>query len=172
VNEGQGGDITKAPSAPRAWVHWWVSAACAVMVFGSGGALTQIGPWYRNLVKPWFQPPDWLFGPAWTLIFALCVVAGVGAWRAAPDARRRTQLIGLFALNGLLNVLWSLLFFYLRRPDWALMEIGFLWLSILLLIWLPGRYHPRVRLLLLPYLAWVSFASVLNAAVVGLNGPF
>ncbi|MEY2617092.1 MAG: hypothetical protein RL522_94 [Pseudomonadota bacterium] len=160
------------PAAPRRWLHWVVGAACAVVVSGSGGALTHIGPWYRNLVKPWFQPPDWLFGPAWTLIFALCVVAGVGAWRAAPDARQRMQLILLFALNGVFNVLWSLLFFHLRRPDWALMEIGFLWLSILLLIWLPGRYHPRIRLLLLPYLAWVSFASVLNAAVVGLNGPF
>lgn len=157
-------------SAPR--LHWIVGAACAVVVSGLGGALTHIGPWYRSLVKPAFQPPDWLFGPAWTLIFALCVVAGVGAWRAAPHARQRTQLLVLFALNGALNVLWSLLFFHLQRPDWALAEIGFLWLSILWLMAAPGRYYPRIRLLLLPYLAWVSFASVLNAAVMRLNGPF
>jgi tryptophan-rich sensory protein len=100
------------------------------------------------------------------------VVAGVGAWRAAPDARQRTQLLALFALNGALNVLWSLLFFHLQRPDWALAQIGFLWLSILWLMAVPGRYYPRIRLLLLPYLAWVSFASVLNAAVMRLNGPF
>ncbi len=161
---------TEAPARP--WVRWVVGAAWAVVVSGTGGALTHIGPWYRNLVKPGFQPPDWLFGPAWTLIFALCVVAGVGAWRAAPDARLRTQLLVLFALNGALNVLWSLLFFHLQRPDWALVQIGFLWLSILLLIVMPGRYYPRIRLLLLPYLAWVSFASALNAAVVALNGPF
>ena len=154
------------------WTAAAIAAGWTIILGGAGGALTEIGQWYRDLRKPPWQPPDWLFGPAWTLIFALCVVAGVGAWRAAPDARRRMQLLVLFALNGALNVLWSLLFFHLQRPDWALAQIGFLWLSILLLIWLPGRYHPRIRLLLLPYLAWVSFASVLNAAVVALNGPF
>ena len=172
MSDPRGVDLrADGPSRPSR-LHWVVGAACAVAVSGIGGALTHIGPWYRNLIKPAFQPPDWLFGPAWTLIFTLCVVAGVGAWRAAPDGARRTRLLALFALNGALNVLWSLLFFHLQRPDWALAEIGFLWLSILLLIWVPGRYHPRLRLLLLPYLAWVSFASVLNAAVVGLNGPF
>jgi tryptophan-rich sensory protein len=81
-------------------------------------------------------------------------------------------LIGAFALNGLLNVLWSLLFFRLRRPDWALFEVGLLWLSIVLLIALAGRHARRAGWLLLPYLVWVSFAAALNIAIVRLNGPF
>ncbi|HEY4986895.1 MAG TPA: TspO/MBR family protein, partial [Bradyrhizobium sp.] len=80
--------------------------------------------------------------------------------------------IGLFALNGFLNVLWSSLFFALRRPDWALIEVVFLWLSILLPIGVFWRLARPASLYLLPYLAWVSFAALLNLAVVGLNAPF
>lgn len=155
-----------------AWRPLAVGAAAATLVAGVGGALTHIGPWYRALAKPWFQPPDWVFGPAWTLIFALCAVAGAEAWRRAPDGVARTRVVVLFALNAILNVTWSLLFFHLRRPDWALAEIGFLWASIALLVVVLGRHAPRVRWLLAPYLAWVTFAAVLNAAVVRLNGPF
>lgn len=147
-------------------------AAAALAVAGLGGAMTDIGPWYQALAKPSFQPPDWAFGPAWTVIFALCVLAGVDAWQRAPDARARANVITLFSLNAVLNVVWSLLFFRLRRPDWALAEIGLLWGSIVLLAAVLGRHAPRVRWLLAPYLAWVSFAAVLNWATVRLNGPF
>ena len=81
-------------------------------------------------------------------------------------------MLVLFGFNAFTNVLWSLLFFRLRRPDWALAEVSFLWLSILLLIVYLGRFSPRSGWLLAPYLAWVSFAAVLNLAVVRLNGPF
>ncbi len=147
-------------------------AVCALLVAALGGAMTDIGPWYQALVKPSFQPPDWAFGPAWTIIFALCALAGAEAWMRAPDLRARAWVIGLFAVNALCNVGWSLLFFRLRRPDWALAEVGLLWLSIVALILVCGRHAPRVRLLLLPYLAWVSFASLVNAEVVRLNAPF
>lgn len=156
----------------RSWRPLAVGAAVAVVVSAIGGGLTDVGPWYRALAKPWFQPPDWLFPPAWTLIFSLCAVAGADAWRLAVDRAARTRVLALFGLNAVLNVLWSLLFFHLRRPDWALAEIGLLWLSIGWLIVSLGRYAPRVRWLLAPYLAWVSFAAVLNAATVRLNGPF
>lgn len=149
-----------------------VAAGLAVLVASLGGALTDIGPWYQALVKPAFQPPDWAFGPAWTLIFALCAIAGADAWRRAPDAAARTRVLGLFALNAALNVGWSLLFFRLRRPDLALYEVSLLWLSILALILVLGRFAPRVRWLLAPYLAWVTFATAVNAGVVRLNGPF
>ncbi|RZJ23596.1 MAG: tryptophan-rich sensory protein, partial [Haliea sp.] len=75
-------------------------------------------------------------------------------------------------LNGFLNVLWSLLYFRLRRPDWALAEVVLLWLSILLLMAVQWRYSRRASLLLLPYLAWVAFAGLLNWATVRMNGPF
>jgi benzodiazapine receptor len=81
------------------------------------------------------------------------------------------QILGAFALNAFLNTFWSLLFFRLERPDWALYEVPFLWLSILLLIVLLGRVSNKAAWLLVPYLVWVSFASVLNWEIVKLNAP-
>lgn len=155
--------------------HWKpvaVAAAAALAVALLGGLMTDIGPWYRNLQKPWYQPPDWAFGPAWTVIYALAALSAVIAWRAASLSSQRETLLMLFALNAFLNVLWSLLFFKLRRPDWALIEVGFLWASVLLLIVVLGRYSRTAALLLVPYLLWVSFASTLNWATVQLNAPF
>jgi benzodiazapine receptor len=150
----------------------WYAALAALAVAVLGGLATEIGPWYRGLAKPAWNPPDWLFGPAWTLIYALTALAGVEAWQAARDAGQRRVLAALFIINGSLNVLWSLLFFRLRRPDWALVEVVALWLSILALILYCGRLRRRTIALLLPYLLWVSFAAVLNASVVRLNTPF
>ena len=133
--------------------------------------MTDLGPWYQALNKPVWEPPDWLFGPAWTLIFSLTALAGVVAWRAAPDRSSGEWLIVLFAVNGILNILWSALFFRLRRPDWALVEVAFLWLSIVVLIIVTARYGRTASWLLVPYLAWVSFAAVLTLAVVELNSP-
>jgi tryptophan-rich sensory protein len=149
-----------------------VAAAAAFAVSGLGALMTDIGPWYRGLAKPAWQPPDWLFGPAWTIIFAFAAASGAVAWRQAPDKAAREWLLALFALNGFLNVLWSLLFFRLRRPDWALAEVGLLWLSILLLMLVLWRYSRKASLLLAPYLAWVAFAGWLNWATVRMNGPF
>jgi tryptophan-rich sensory protein len=151
-------------------VAWAAGAALVVAVIGGG--VTDTGPWYQALEKPWFQPPDWLFAPAWTLIYALTAIAGVRSWRAAPPGRQRDWLLVAFAANGFLNVLWSLLFFGLRRPDWALAGVVLLFLSVASLVWLAGRHAPVARLLLAPYLAWVGFAAVLNLAVVRLNPPF
>lgn len=155
----------------RRWKPVIAAALAAFAVAGLGALSTDIGPWYRNLRQPAWKPPDALFGPAWTVIYALAAAAGVRAWNAAPRQSDREWLIALFALNGSLNLLWSLLFFRLQRPDWALVEVGFLWASIVLLMAVLGRYSPPARLLLAPYLAWVSFAATLNYAVVQLNGP-
>jgi translocator protein len=149
-----------------------VAAGAACLVALLGGLMTELGPWYRSLAQPAWKPPDWLFGPAWTLIYALAAAAGVVAWRAAPDRQRRDTMLVLFSLNAFLNILWSLLYFRLHRPDWALAEVVFLWLSILALI-VALRGHARsTTWLLLPYLLWVGFAALLNLATVRLNGPF
>ncbi len=160
--------------APRRgfWKPVLIAAAVAIFIGVLGGTLTDTGPWYQNLRKPSWQPPDWLFGPAWTLIFALATVSAVSAWRNAASRVERDAVIALFALNGTLNVLWSTLFFALRRPDWALIEVGFLWASILLPMIVFWRFARPASLYLLPYLLWVSFASYLNLAVVRLNAPF
>lgn len=148
------------------------AAAAAIAVAGLGGLVTDIGPWYQSLLQPPWKPPDWLFGPAWTLIFGLSAAAGVIAWREAPGRASRQLMLALFAFNAFLNVLWSLLFFRLRRPDWALMEVGLLWLSVLLLMVVLGRFSRRASYLLTPYLVWIGFAGALNWATVRLNAPF
>ena len=140
----------------------------AVADGGIGGAATEIGPWDFSLIKPTWQPPDWAFGPIWTLIYITTGIAGVRAWRLSDTRQRRMFLIALL-INCALNVLWSLLFFKMQRPDLALIEVVALWLSIVPLILLPLRYSPRSSLLMLPYLAWVSVAAYLNLTIVRLN---
>jgi translocator protein len=149
----------------------WVAAVATLLVAAAGGTLTQIGPWYFGLAKPSWQPPDWLFGPAWTTIFTLTAIAGVLAWRGAQGGGR-VLVVGAFALNAALNVGWSALFFYLRRPDWALVEVVPLWLSVALLMVVTRRYSAVAPWFLLPYLLWVGFAAYLNLTIVRLNAPF
>ncbi len=149
-----------------------VATVLTLVLAGAGGALTEVGPWYRNLRKPRLQPPDWLFGPAWTVILTAAAVAGVLAWRGAPDAAGRTQVALLFAVNWVLHLLWSPLFFKLKRPDWALAENALLWLSVLALFIGLRPYSHLASWLFAPYLLWVSFAFWLNWAIVRLNAPF
>ena len=149
-----------------------VAAICAAAVGTLGGLMTDVGPWYRGLHKPWFQPPDWLFAPAWTVIFACAAVAGALAWKSHPPLRRWAVIAGIFAANGVFNVLWSALFFRLHRPDWALAEVAALWLSIAALIVALRPVTRAGSWLMVPYLVWVSFAAVLNYAVVQQNMPF
>jgi tryptophan-rich sensory protein len=147
-----------------------VAALCALGVAVLGRLSTELGPWYAALKRPPWQPADIWFGPAWTLIYALCTLSGATAWRAQPDPAGRRTLLAAWSANAFLNVLWSLLFFRLQRPDWALMEVGLLWASVVVLIVLSWRVSRLAAMLLLPYLAWVSFAAMLNRAVVQLNG--
>lgn len=149
-----------------------LAALAAALVAALGVTLTDLGPWYRGLEQPFWAPPDMLYGAAWTLIFAGAALAGVSAWRQAPRRRDAEAIIGLFALNGFLNILWSLLFFRLQRPDWALTEVVLLWLSVAALILVCARHSRTAGLLLVPYLIWVSFAALLNWEIVRLNGPF
>ena len=148
------------------------SALAAVFVAGLGALSTDLGPWYLSQRQPPWKPPDWLFGPGWTLIFGLLALAAAFAWERAPNRKTRDYLLILFSLNAVLNVLWSLLFFRLHRPDWALFEVFFFWASILVLILFTFRIRRLAAALLVPYLAWVTFAGALNYANVQLNGPY
>jgi tryptophan-rich sensory protein len=149
-----------------------VAFICAACVAGLGALMTQLGPWYQSLHRPSFQPPDWLFGPAWTLIFSLAAIAGALAWQSHPPLKLWARITSLFAVNGVLNIAWSALYFRLHRPDWALAETLPLWLSVLALILVLRHCTRTGSLLMVPYLFWVSFAAVLNLAVVRLNYPF
>jgi tryptophan-rich sensory protein len=154
------------------WTLVTIATVIVALVAGLGGLATEIGDWYEGLRFPPWRPPNWIFGPAWTLIFLLTATSGVLAWEQAPDDGARTGLLVLFLVNAVLNVAWSPLFFKLRRPDWALVELVFLWLSIVSLIIAVGAISPFAAGLLTPYLAWVSFAGVLNRKMVELNRPF
>lgn len=160
-------------TASRAWVFPVIVAGfLATMVALVGMTMTDIGPWYDSLRQPPWAPARVAYGVAWTVIYALTAVAGVTAWLATPHRREREWLLGLFALNGFLNVLWSTLFFQLHRPDWAQIEVMALWLSVAALIVVIWRRSMIGALLLVPYLLWVTFAGYLNMAIVRLNGPF
>jgi tryptophan-rich sensory protein len=159
-------------SSDTRWRPIGAAALCATAVGALGALTTELGTWYYQLRKPAWQPPDWLFGPAWTLIFALAALAGVLYWREEFKREARLQILAAFALNAFLNTLWSLLFFRIKRPDLALDEVGFLWLSIGLLILLLRRRSTLAAWLLVPYLLWVTFASYLNWTIVQLNAPF
>jgi tryptophan-rich sensory protein len=151
----------------------------AVVVWGLvvaivGALLTDsLSTWYKEeLKKPKWQPPDWAFGPAWSVIFVLAAWSFYLGLEDAPTPGSRLLIIALFVLNGLANILWNPLFFRLRRPDWALMETPFLWLSVLAPMLVLRPISGTASLLLLPYLAWVTFAGYLNLTIVRLNRPF
>jgi tryptophan-rich sensory protein len=149
-----------------------VAVLLALALSGAGGLLTEIGPWYRNLKKPSWQPPDWAFGPAWTLILGMAAASGVLAWHNTHDAASHLRIGLLFGANFCCHLIWSPLFFKLKRPDWALFEVVFLWLSILALVIGLAPYSATASWLVVPYLAWVTFAAWLNWTIVKLNGPF
>lgn len=154
---------------------WGSTAAAAgwgLAVAIVGGLLTELSPWYYALRNPSWKPPDWLFGPAWSVILVLASYAAWLGWENAGSSAGRTAVVVLFIANGLLNMVWSWLFFKRRRPDHALVEVAFLWLSIAAIIAVLAPISPTGSLAMAPYLVWVSYASVLNRAIVARNRPF
>jgi tryptophan-rich sensory protein len=148
-----------------------IALALPLAVGGLSGYATSAGvaAWYPSLVKPSFNPPAWVFGPVWTALYLMMGVAAFLVWRRGLGAEGVRAALLLFAVQLALNGAWSLLFFGLRSPAWALVDIVALWLAIGGTAWLFWRVLPAAGLLLLPYWAWVSFAAVLNAAIWSLN---
>ena len=148
------------------------AAAVAVVVAVAGGVLTEIGPWYEGLRKPSWKPPDWAFGPVWTTILVLAAISAALAWEAAESPGARAAVLTVLIVNSILNIAWSGIFFKMKRPDWALIEVALLWLSILALIVVLGAHSATAGLLMVPYLVWVSVAAFLNYRIVQMNRPF
>lgn len=164
----------RALAAPRrgGWRSTATTAAAAGALVMAAGLTTDIGPWYHALNKPGWQPPDWVFGRAYTVIFALAAQAGYRAWQSAPSLRRWGLIVGLFTASVLLNIGWNTCFFTLHRPDWALGEAVPLLLPVLALVVVLRQHSRPASWLMLPYVAWVAFAAVFNLAVVQLHYPF
>ncbi|MFH2063502.1 MAG: TspO/MBR family protein [bacterium] len=136
---------------------------------GSLFTAPSIPTWYAGLVKPALNPPGWIFGPVWTLLYALMGAAAFLVWRRGWSRAETRIALAVFGLQLVLNALWSIVFFGWQQPGWALMEIALLWLSILATILLFRRVSRAAAWLLVPYLLWVSFASYLNYSIWTLN---
>jgi tryptophan-rich sensory protein len=159
----------------RRFGGWSTLLVAFVFSFGTasiGSFLTDLGPWYLALKQPAWKPPDAAFGVIWSTIFFLLTLSGALAYTAAPNWPRKRFVLQLFAINAVVNVAWSALYFGLHRPDWALMEWTLLWTSVVSLLWFLRRESGLAALLILPYLLWVSAAGVLNWTTIALNGPF
>jgi tryptophan-rich sensory protein len=148
-----------------------ISVAVPLAVGGLSGFATARGvaTWYPTLIKPPFNPPAWIFGPVWTVLYIMMGVSAFLVWRQGFATEGVRLALTVFAVQLALNGLWSILFFGMQAPGWALVEIGALWLAIVLTIVLFWRVSPTAGILLLPYWAWVSFATVLNASLWWLN---
>lgn len=150
-------------------------AACIVIcqaagAIGSVFTVTSLDSWYANLVKPSFNPPGWVFGPVWTFLYTLMGIAAWLVWKrgslSSPSVR---AALSLFFLQLVLNALWSVLFFGLKSPLLALVDIVALLAAIAATIVVFRPISPAAAWLMTPYLAWVAFAAILNAAIWRLN---
>lgn len=128
------------------------------------GAIFRPGEWYKQLDKPRWRPPDWIFAPVWSALYVTIALSGWLVWREAGISGALLPL-GVYALQLLLNAAWTPIFFGLHRPGLALVEIVLLWASILATIVLFYPISSAASWLLIPYLAWVSFASGLNFSI-------
>ena len=153
----------------------WPRAAGALVAFVAvtlaagalGGIVTDPG-WYQSLARPSWAPPPWLFGPVWTTLYVLMALAAFWVWYAKGFGGARTALT-LYGLQLVLNAAWTPVFFGLREPAWALIVLVALWIAIAATIVAFARIRKGAAWLLVPYLAWVSFAGALNLQLVRLN---
>jgi benzodiazapine receptor len=148
-----------------------IAVATPLLVGGLSGFATarSVQDWYPGLGKPSFNPPSWVFGPIWTLLYLMMGIAAFLVWQKGWASGAVKNALALFAIQLILNGLWSILFFGLRSPGLALADIILLWLSIGVTMVLFWRLTPVAGLLLLPYEAWVTFAAVLNGSIWILN---
>ncbi|MEM7481566.1 MAG: TspO/MBR family protein [Acidobacteriota bacterium] len=153
--------------------HLLALAGFLVAAFAAGafGAQFTPGPWYEALNRPSWNPPNWIFGPVWTVLYILIATSAWLVWRQGkkqPEAPTATAL-ATWTVQLVLNALWSWIFFGLHQLAGAFAEVCLLWIAIALTIGLFGRVHKLAAWLLVPYLAWVSFAAFLNFTIWRLN---
>ena len=140
----------------------------AVCLVAAGtGAIWAPGEWYERLRKPSWRPPNWVFPPAWALLYAAMALAAWLVWRRAGFG----PPLALWGAQLALNAAWSWVFFGLRRPDLAFAELAALWLAVAATLAAFAPVHAAAAWLMAPYLAWVTFAGALNLAIWRLNGP-
>lgn len=148
-----------------------IAVAIPLIVGGISGFFTVTGveSWYQTVNKPSWNPPNWIFGPVWTTLYLLMGIALFLVWKSdSSDMLKKTAII-LFAVQLLLNFFWSFIFFDQHQIGWALAEIIIMWFFILLTIFAFGNVSKLAAWLLVPYITWVSFATILNYTIWKLN---
>jgi translocator protein len=146
-----------------------VAVCLAAGFIGSIATMPSIPTWYAGLQKPPFNPPNWIFGPVWTTLFVMMGVAAFIVWDKGMKKKKVKVALAIFGCQLALNVIWSILFFGIHSPLFAFFDIIILWLAIL---WTIVQFYGISReasYLLIPYIMWVSFASILNFSIFLLN---
>ncbi|RYZ23764.1 MAG: tryptophan-rich sensory protein [Chitinophagaceae bacterium] len=148
-----------------------LSLAIPQVVAAAAGAITvtATGSWYQQIQRPSWNPPGWVFGPVWTLLYVLMGIALYAVWKS-PDGPAKRRAIILWSVQLFLNFCWSLIFFGMHRIGAAFAEIVLLWIAILLTIFAFARISRPAAWMLVPYIAWVSFAAILTFTIWKLNG--
>ncbi|HAO46039.1 MAG TPA: tryptophan-rich sensory protein [Ferruginibacter sp.] len=148
-----------------------ISILVPLLVGAFAGFFTSSGVngWYATASKPWFNPPNWIFAPVWTALYILMGIALYLVWKSGADIRLKQTAIILFAVQLTLNFFWSFIFFKLQLTGWAFAEIILMWIMIFITILWFGKISSLAAWLLVPYISWVSFASVLNYFLWKLN---
>lgn len=148
-----------------------ISIFTPLFVGGLSGFFTanSIAGWYATLQKPSFNPPNWIFGPVWTILYIMMGIALFVIWKSEAEPVLKKQALILFAIQLAVNFCWSLLFFYCESPGWALLDIIVMWVLILMTIFSFAKISSFAAWMLVPYISWVSFAMLLNFAIWKLN---
>jgi translocator protein len=152
----------------KEWIGLLVSLVTCFAVAGLGSLATtpNIPTWYATLNKPTWTPPNWAFGPVWTVLYGMMAVSVWLVWRKAGW----NMAVTIFAIQLALNLAWSFIFFGFHQPGLAFLEIVMLWLAIAATVLMFFQVSPVAASLLIPYLLWVSYAAALNFAIWRLNG--
>lgn len=162
------GLMPMSPLRDYAALAGFILLNAAISALGGWATAGSVGTWYPTLEKPSFNPPNWIFAPVWTALYLMIAIAGWRAWRRAEGPRLRLALTA-YAVQLALNLSWSFVFFGAQRIGAALAVIAVLLAAILANAWLFWRIERAAGALLVPYAAWVSFATLLNAALWRLN---
>jgi translocator protein len=148
-----------------------IAIAIPLLVGGVSGFFTteSVNGWFTTINKPSFNPPNWIFAPVWTTLYVLMGIAFYLVWKSTGDESVKRTAIIFYSIQLVLNFLWSFIFFKMHQPGWAMVDIVLMWIMILLTILWFGKISSTAAWLLVPYICWVSFASILNYAIWRLN---
>ncbi len=144
-----------------------IGLSLAAGFLGSFYTIDSISTWYQFLTRPFWTPPNWVFGPVWTTLYVLMGISAGLVWRT--DKKGKWWVLALFFAHLIVNVAWSVVFFGMHDPVSGLLIIKALWLLIVALMLVFWRYSRTATYLLIPYLVWVTYASTLNLGIIMLN---